>query len=135
MKKVLALLLALVLVLSLAACGGGSSSNVESSSVESQEETEKEITADSLIGVWVRDTFDTDLVAIQLLKGGIAKSQINSEPPFDWSNNMFNDTWELKDGYIHLDKSFSETVFHYSFEIIDENTIQQVDNGNKFKRQ
>lgn len=44
MKKVLALLLAMVLVLSLAACGGGSSSNGESSSVESQVETTEAIT-------------------------------------------------------------------------------------------
>ncbi len=131
MKKVLALILALVLVLSLAACGGGSSS----------EETKAEITTDSLIGDWYRtddyETFDNgkakDLieVEIRLLKGGIYKSSLAANP--NWDEFGTND-WEIKDGCVILTEHYSTRDFNYAYEIIDENTIKRVDTDTVYNK-
>lgn len=130
MKKVLALLLALVLVLSLAACGGGSGSNGESSSIESQEETKKEITTDSIVGSWVAKTDDYP-TAMDLYKGGVGKLYEDKSYAGHPEKGL-EATWVLNDDSIVVHYNFADR--NYPFEIIDENTIKRLDSGTIYEK-
>ena len=137
MKKVLALILALVLVLSLAACGGSGEKKENTT-----ETTKAEITTDSLLGEWYRtndvysDANDTAL-ARQLLKGGMVKWWPKGKGlPVDWDEAFTSETWELNDDCVTISYQFyGGRVERRVYEIIDENTMKDVSCGAVFKKQ
>ena len=133
MKKVLALMLALVFVLSLAACGGNSSE-------EKKDNVSSEITTDSLIGEWWRadgQYKNAVISAMNLYKGGLVKIAYCKEPPIDWEENNRTGTWEIKDDCVFITYPWGTEgdLVYTSFEIIDENTLKQVDNEKMFNKQ
>ena len=114
MKKLITLLLATVLTLSLAACGGGSdtSSGGESSQITVDEST--------ITGTWEgvfesEDKDDTITQTLELYKGGTGK--LTSVHSNGESDNNFSGTWELKDDVLNF--SYLSTTIGYEIKTSD----------------
>ncbi|MEE3492176.1 LptM family lipoprotein [Ruminococcus sp.] len=104
MKKVLALVMALVLVLSLAACGGGNTTSTE-------ETTSVKNDVASYLGKWKGD----DAMYLTFNKGGVGR--------YDILNGGFDFTYEVKDEVVKVDINTSEQDFFAVLELNDDCTV------------
>ena len=153
MKKVLSLILALVICLSLCACGGTTNST-EPSTTEpaitepsATEPIEKEL-KELVIGTWVREYEYNDtyyVTTINIYKGGTGTfGTVETED--DYKTLVTNDpfqttpsktTWETQDDILNIsidDGFFGTTVMGFTYQNEDQETLQSVDGTKTYLR-
>ena len=122
MKKLLALMLAAALALSLVACGGDSGAG--DTNTPSEEETEITIDDNSIVGTWsgeveseesTEDFPITISFTIELYKGGTGK--FTSKKSNSTSESNFASTWELQDNILNL--TYGGMTSGYEIEVSD----------------
>lgn len=120
MKKLLALMLAAALALSLAACGGGAGDNNTPSTGNGDTAGTDAPTVDknstsTYVGDWVYDTGKGNIITYHFIKGGTGYYEQSTEKDSQWQF-----TWEIKDGVIVTTHNALGTTFLDTFEIDDD---------------
>ena len=147
MKKVLSLILALVMCLSLCACGG-TSNGTEPTITEPTitEPTEKEL-KDLVVGTWIREyTFDgkSFVTTINIYKGGTGTFQ--TEDDYSITDYIGGEevpdstTWEIVDDVLNIeiagDGLFTDnTIMGFVYSNEEAETLQTVDGTKTYYRQ
>ena len=116
MKKVLVLMLALVLVLSLAACGG--------------ETKTKELTTDDCVGTWLLDSgngivFSSNETSnqIEIIRGGVANAYVKSNAYVECNWEIVDNALKISHESMGMGTTFSST---FVFEV-DGDTMTSLD--------
>ena len=118
MKKLLALILAAALALSLVACGGGSGAGDTNTPNGGEEDsTQQTIDKDSTstyVGDWVYDTEKGNIITYHFIKGGTGYYEQSTVKDSKWQF-----TWEVRDSVVVTTHNALGTTFLSTFEIDD----------------